>query len=500
MATTTINTNDSKIFAAGASSNNSTYANAKTSWMCAFNFTGTQLEGALNGFFNVYIDDPTRASPIAVTPNQSNGIANTLATGLSDTSHTVEVVSTSSGSQFLASGALFRATGAAPAFASSTLYANHQPIKLGTGPLVGNSIQDAVHVRVDGGLQNNPGGQGVEVVGCGPLGYGGAITFYSNCSGIKFYTSPGAYTGPGGIFLSIDGGTPVYYSSAPYYAGDNSGRMFQFITGLDTTTVHKYELRHGWNLSGCYLTDMILVGGSGLDTTHSLPARKKLFIYGDSIANDFSTATDGSHPAPQDQYYDTTPGDRGFAAYKVAYALDLALFIYSNPSQTVTALQNPASLLSNVFGSSSNWTNADYIFLEPGINDLGSTEQSNWPANYNTLRDNTKALFTSGTAKIWCFNLFHNTVDDGGGNANLTARRGYIASSVSGAGDSRVMLANVYPVTTTSDTIDGTHLNGSGNSKVATFMQGLISPVVPAFRNLSGNSRSFNRRGSRSMV
>lgn len=480
MATTTINTNDSKIFAVGASGAGSPYTSQNVGSLLAFNFTGTQLEGALDGFFNIYIDDPTRSSPSAIHPLNGNGIANVLVTGLADTSHTVEILATGS-SNVLTTGALFRATGSAPAFASSTLYPNHLPFALGTGNLIGDRSRDTTHIRVDGGLQQNFGGQGTNVVGCSDSGYGGSVTFYGAISAIKFFTANGAFTGPGGMYISIDGATPVYYSSAPYYSADNSGRMFQVITGLDSSNVHKYELRHGWNLSGCYLTDLILVGGTGLDTTHTLPVRKKLYIYGDSIANDFATATGSSPlpPPPQDQYFDVVAGDRGFGAYIVANTLDLALFISSFPALSVTNLQNVGTKIGTQFGSQSNWTDADYIFFEPGINDLGNTEQANWPANYTAMISGAASLFTKAGRIIWCMNLFWNTADTGGGNANLTGRRTYIAGVVTAAADPLIRLSDVKSVTGSGQTIDGTHLNNVGNMNVAAYMITEINPTTP---------------------
>lgn len=480
MSTTTANFNDSRLFTSGPTATNAAYANVGMGWIMAFDFVGTQVEAALNGYFTVSVDG---GSPVAVTPSQGNGLANILTTGLADTSHSIVIVSTASlsggASQILASGAVIRVTGGSPAISSSSVYANHVSCKLGTGPAFGNQIADLTHVRVDGGLCQGWGGQASAYVGSAQNSLGGSITLYTSASAIKIFCAQN-YTVPGGFYVKIDGGTPTYIDSNHNFTGSQlPDGIYPLLSGLDTASVHKYELRAGFGV-GFSLTDIVLVGGSGLDTTHSLPARKKIVCYGDSIVQDFVSGSN-----PPDQVYDTNPGDRGFGALLAAYNLDMALFCNSHPSQPLSSLVNIGSIIGNAFGSQSNFTNADYVFLEPGINNLSdSTEQTNFASNYATLISNSLALFTNASVKIYCQNLYHNTSDDSGtGTAytNLQARRTAIANAVTSASNAKVLLADVSGWIATANTIDGTHPSGSGNALIASHMTSLLSPGATSY-------------------
>lgn len=500
--TTTAAYNDSRIFAAGPMGlqvNGGSYGQTQTGYTIAFDITGTKLELAIQGYWQVVIDggDTTFGGGTFSTGNVvgTGGAYYTVTSSLTDgRNHTVVMTSlTVNGSSAYDAGNLVRVTGASPVIAGSSVYPNMQALHLGTGTLMGNQIRDSTHIRIDGSWNPNMSGYGTPWIACGTHCYGGSVTFFGNPTAISVF-AVGGYAGPGGIYVSRDGANPIYKSAESNSNGTNlPPGIFPVASGYDGA-VHRYELRLGLTSSvNVAWSDVILTGGT-LDTTHTLSTRKSVLAYGDSIVQGFSATTMtsgimGTGVYWADGLFFSNVGDPGFGLVQACYRLDLALYAFGFPSVTVATLKDPATQMANS-GMVLSYKAADWMLIEPGINDLSSN--TGFSADDTTLCTNFLALATNPNVKIYRQNLYHNSQDDGGGNAILTARRSIIASDVATINDPRLILLDVSGPTwlTTVTTMDGTHPNNVGETNFANRYTALLSNTSPLFillRNVAGN-------------
>jgi hypothetical protein len=284
-----------------------------------------------------------------------------------------------------------------------------------------------------------------------PAYVGQRVAFQSDATELRFFMA-----GQGQKFsLVIDGVVTGAQVTVP---ADGLNEWRTIGTGLDGAN-HTYAVQN--DLPGMYLIYSVQTVGGTL-TTHAFPAAGNLVVYGDSI----SVAAG------------TSRASKGYAA-QVARAKGRRLINLAVSGSAVSSSVDVGrpGLVTEFAGDYLNWaptgwdTSQDEVVILAGFND--SNYIDDLPAFTNAYSLALDGLAATGaTVRV----LGYLDTAAAQASANRTAWNSALSSLVSGLGLARITYHDTTGwVIPASDCVDGIHLNQSGDDKVATQLDSIVT-------------------------
>jgi lysophospholipase L1-like esterase len=274
----------------------------------------------------------------------------------------------------------------------------------------------------------------------------------------------------------------------PYTIGDqgnqNKWQLMTIASGLDTSTVHEYQFV-GANASqyAGLCTQVMLVGGSGLSTAATYPARDQSAFLGDSIT--FGTAG--------------TAGDSPLAyVYKFGLDENNGVVNFGHGGWT------SADVLTNI----ANFTalGSTYLkrwFLLIGVNDLlfppgGMIDANAYATRVTSIVSAMNTAYPGAHGYLINILPVASTYSANTSSANITSFNAKLPAIAAGATNVSVIDISTGPGGTYNPntvSVDGLHPNTAGYAIITPNLEALVFPPAPIFRRGSGG-----RAGSRSEV
>lgn len=401
----------------------------------AVSFTGTQFDVtyfAFGGTCKLSVDG-VEQSDVPFNAFGGGWGTTTLVSGLSEGLHTIDFVAP----MFCDLDAGITVTGASPALSAPSGYAT--PIRFDDGSKVPN------YIRYDGANQIGSGlgltvelAQTVEDL---------EITLRTNAPAIQLYG-----LNFNSVLAYYVDGVRASAAAATY----NGAYAFHFLTGLDTGSVHTYQLYYA---GPAFVHSMAPVGGSGLSTSAVLPTRRRAVFIGDSISAGLGVS------------YDRSLNWTGRACAAVDTAI--ATMAVSGAGMATDG----ATFVSNVIAALAT---VDVIWLALGVNDMitavdptdsNSTEINAYKSNLSSRLTSLRSAYASATIYVNYIFKQNAIYDTNGARDTWNAA---IRSVVAAKADAKILYANNDNWYTAS-TGGSLHPNTTGSAEIDPFLRPYVS-------------------------
>lgn len=427
-----------------------TFVGTDLTMQCAISNTGgpTTVASIDGGAFNT-----------VTMPASANTWTNvTIATGLSDASHTVTIrFSTNFSYLGIRSANAFTVTGATPSISSTTTGFSTNIYHL--GQLIGCvGLQGSWRSIVDTG---GVGSQGyIEPSAFTAKWCDSAITFRSTATTLKMFNYLNGTT----CRLYQDGSL---VGSTITLANTSVLGWTTLATGLDGAS-HVYKITYNYNANYAntfYVLGLMAVGGT-IDTTYRPTAGGYIAAHGDSITQ----GTTGTSNDSTQSYL-----------FRLGAATNRPVLNSGYPSVGITNTPGSAQPVAH----QNRWTDfAQYLRLHPsdidyvielgGVVDAGQTNLQTaavFTGAVQSLLSNMRLCLPNAT--ILCLGILPTT---GSASANRTTFNGYKSTAVSNLNDPKIIYVNTDGwITPATDCTDGTHPNATGYGKIVTQLQSYVT-------------------------
>jgi lysophospholipase L1-like esterase len=291
-----------------------------------------------------------------------------------------------------------------------------------------------------------------------------SIKFRTDASQIRAFV----YAGSGKYVVYQDG---VQIVAPTVVTGASTMNLLTLASGLDTTTVHEYEIRTVTGPGFCfYFTSLMLVGGAGLATT-AYAVRGNYMVLGDSItqANVESNDSRLGYVFKFSQNKNVAVVNGGTAGYKSA---DL--------------VGNMAVYTAFAAGFIQSWS----VLI--GTNDItGGISTATFQTNLTSIVNSLKTQYPAATGNLIKILPRNDAFDP----ATVASFNSVVATVATNTGVSLRDLTTgpggTFTKSGTGDLYDTVHPSQTGHTKLALNLAPLLIPNALLFRRGFGIRRGF---------